>query len=153
MSLVHAIRALGRTASVIGLALILSACAVFAPPYDATLDQKTTTAYESAARLAAKAEMGAYQDKATYADAIETYADIQAGLAVAALRAGSAPTSGQGAEKARDLTVGLIQSCGARVSSLATLHKAKGITPDAGLTEPMMSSCDLAARAVRAMKN
>jgi hypothetical protein len=153
MSLVHASRAIGRIASVAGLALILSACAVFAPPYDATLDQKTTAAYESAAKLAAKAEMGAYQDKATYTDTVETYAEIQAGLAVAALRAGSAPTSGQGAQKARDLTVGLIKSCGARASSLAALHKAKGITPDAGLTEPMMSSCDLAARAVQAMKN
>ncbi|MFZ0268480.1 hypothetical protein [Caulobacter sp.] len=153
MSLVHAIRALGRTASVAGLTLVLSACAVFAPPYDATLDQKTTAAYESAAKLAAEAEMGAYQDKATYPGKVETYAGIQAGLAVAALRAGSAPTSGQGAERARDLTVGLIKSCGARVSSLATLHKAQGIKADAGLTEPMMSSCDLAARAVRAMKN
>jgi hypothetical protein len=153
MSLVHAIRAVRRTASVAGLSLMLSACAVFAPPYDATLDQKTTTAYENAAKLAAQAEMGVYQDKSTYAGAIGSYADIQAGLAVAALRAGSAPTSGQGAEKARDLTVGLIQSCGARVSGLATLHKAKGIKPGAGLTEPMMSSCDLAARAVRAMKN
>lgn len=153
MSLVHALRALGRIASAAGLTLALSACAVFAPPYDATLDQKTTTAYESTAKLAAEAEMGAYQDKATYAGKVETYADIQAGLAVAALRAGSAPTSGQGAEKARDLTVGLIKSCGARVSSLAALHRTKGIAPDAGLTEPMMSSCDLAARAVRAMKD
>ena len=153
MSLVHVLRALGRTASVAGLALTLSGCAVFAPAYDATLDQKTTAAYESAARLAAKAEMGAYQDKATYPGAVDTYATIQGALAVVAVRAASAPVAGKRAEDARDQTVGFIKGCNAQVSGLAALHKTYGVVPGTGATTAMMVSCDQAAKAVGAMKN
>jgi hypothetical protein len=149
MSTVHALRA----ATAFALATALAGCALFAPPYDATLDQKTTAAYEGVARLAAEAEMGLYQDKATYAGKIGTYADIQAALAVAAIRAGTAPVGGKRAGEARDITVGLIKGCGGQVSGLATLHKAFGIIPATGATTAMMVSCDQAAKAVGAMKN
>ena len=89
MKPVHAIRAAGAA----GLALALGACALFAPPYDPTLDEKTTAAYEGVAKLVAQAEMGLYQDKATYPGAVDTYATIQSALAVAAVRAASAPTA------------------------------------------------------------
>jgi hypothetical protein len=148
MSLVRAI----RTASVAGLALALASCALFAPPYDATLDQKTTAAYESVAKLAAQAEMGLYQDKATYAGTVDAYANIQGALAVAAVRAASAPVAGKPAETARDATVGFIKGCGAQVSGLATLHKTYGVVPGTGATTAMMVSCDQAAKAVGAMK-
>jgi hypothetical protein len=149
MTIVHAIRA----ASVAGLALVLSACALFAPPYDPTLDQKTTAAYESVAKLAAQAEMGLYQDKATYPGAVDTYATIQGALAVAAVRAASAPVAGKRAEAARDATVGFIKGCGAQVSGLATLHRTYGVAPATGATTAMMVSCDQAAKAVGAVKN
>ena len=141
-----------RTALVGVMALALSSCAVFAPPYDATLDQKTTAAYEGVAKLAAEAEMGLYQDKATYTGKIETYADIQAALAVAAIRAGSAPAGGKPAVHARDLTVVFIKGCSSQVAGLATLHKTFGVVPGTGATTAMMISCDQAAKAVGAMK-
>jgi hypothetical protein len=153
MSLVQAVRAMGRTASVAGLALVLSACALFAPPYDATLDEKTTSAYESVAKLAAQAEMGLYQDKATYPGAVDTYATIQGALAVVAVRAASAPVAGKRAGDARDQTVGFIKGCSAQVAGLAALHKAYGVVPGTGATTAMMISCDQAAKAVGAMKN
>jgi len=153
MSLVQAIRTIGRGATVAGLALVLSACALFAPPYDATLDQKTTSAYESVAKLAAQAEMGLYQDKATYPGAVDTYATIQGALAVVAVRAASAPVAGKRAEDARDQTVGFIKGCSAQVSGLAALHKTYGVVPGTGATTAMMVSCDQAAKAVGAMKN
>ncbi len=149
MTIAHAIRA----ASVAGLALVLSACAVFAPPYDPTLDQKTTAAYEGVAKLAAQAELGVYADKATYPGAINAYADIQGALAVAAVRAATAPTASKPAIQARDATVNLIKGCSAQVSGLAALHKAYGVVPNTGATTPMMISCDMAAKAVGAMKN
>ncbi len=149
MKPVHAIRAV----SVAGLALLLTACALFAPPYDATLDQKTTAAYEGVARLAAQAELGVYADKASYAGAVNTYADIQGALAVAAVRAATAPTAGKVAVQARDATVGFIKGCSAQVSGLANLHKTYGVTPGTGATTAMMISCDQAAKAVSAMKN
>ncbi|SFJ41660.1 hypothetical protein [Caulobacter sp. UNC279MFTsu5.1] len=149
MTIVSVIRASG----VAGLALILSACALFAPPYDATLDQKTTAAYESVAKLAAQAEMGLYQDKATYPGAVDTYATIQGALAVVAVRAASAPVAGRRAEDARGATVGFIKGCSAQVSGLATLHRTYGLVPGTGATTAMMISCDQAAKAVGAMKN
>lgn len=149
MKLVQAIRAV----SAAGLALTLSGCALFAPPYDATLDQKTTAAYESVAKLAAQAEMGLYQDKATYDATVNTYADIQGALAVAAVRAATAPTAGKRAAQARDMTVGFIKGCSAQVSGLAALHKAYGVSAGTGATQAMMVSCDQAAKAVGAMKN
>lgn len=149
MKLVQAIRTVG----VVGLSLALSACALFAPPYDATLDEKTTSAYESVAKLAAQAEMGLYQDKATYAGTVDTYATIQGALAVVAVRAASAPVAGKRAEQARDMTVGFIKGCSAQVSGLATLHKTYGVVPGTGATQAMMVSCDQAAKAVGAMKN
>jgi len=149
MSLVHAIRAAGGA----GLALVLGACALFAPPYDATLDQKTTAAYEGVAKLSAQAEMGLYQDKATYDATVGAYADIQGALAVAAVRAATAPTAGKRAAQARDMTVGFIKGCSAQVAGMAALHKAYGVVPGTGATQAMMVSCDQAAKAVGAMKN
>ncbi|MEJ2816590.1 hypothetical protein [Caulobacter sp. CCG-8] len=149
MNLAQAIRTVG----VAGLALALSACALFAPPYDATLDEKTTSAYESVAKLAAQAEMGLYQDKATYPGTVDTYATIQGALAVVAVRAASAPVAGKRAEQARDMTVGFIKGCSAQVSGLAKLHQTYGVVPNTGATQAMMVSCDQAAKAVGAMKN
>ena len=142
-----------RAVMAVGLALVLSGCALFAPPYDATLDQKTTAAYESVAKLAAEAEMGLYQDKATYPATVETYATIQGALAVVAVRAASAPVASQRAGDARDVTVGFIKGCSTQVSGLAALHKAYGVAPNSGATTAMMISCDQAAKAVGAMKN
>jgi len=142
-----------RTVWVASLALTLTACAVFAPPYDPVLDQKTTAAYESVAKLAAQAEMGLYQDKTTYPATVDTYATIQGGLAVAAVRAASAPVAGKRAEQARDMTVGFIKGCSAQVTGLATLHQTFGVVPNTGATQAMMVACDQAAKAVAAMKN
>jgi hypothetical protein len=134
------------------LALALAGCALFAPPYDATLDQKTMAAYEGVARLAAQAELGLYADKASYPGALNSYADIQAGLAVAAIRAAAAPVAGKPAIAARDATVGFLKGCSAQVSGLATLHKTYGVVPGTGATAAMMISCDQAAKAVGALK-
>lgn len=140
-----------------GAACVLSVvavggCAVFAPPDDPVLDTKITTAYEGVAKLAAEGEMGLYADKATYAGAIGTYADIQAALAVAAVRAGSQPYAARPAQKAIAAEVSLIQGCSAQVKGLAQLHQMAGIIPNTGATTAMMVACDQAAKAVTAMK-
>lgn len=130
----------------------LGGCAVFAPPYDATLDAKITTAYEGAARLAAEAEMGLYADKASYTGKIGAYADVQAALAVAALRAATQPHAAKPAQQAIALEVGLIKGCAAQVQGLAELHQSQGVIPKTGATTAMMVSCDQAAKAVAAMQ-
>jgi hypothetical protein len=135
-----------RPAIALACILTLASCAVFAPPYDPTLDSKITTAYEGVAKLAAEAEMGLYVGK------IETYADIQAALAVAAIRAGSQPYAAKPAQKAIDAEVALIKGCSTQVQGLAQLHQLAGIVPNTGATTAMMVSCDQAAKAVAAMK-
>lgn len=141
-----------RPAIALACILTLASCAVFAPPYDPTLDSKITTAYEGVAKLAAEAEMGLYVDKATYPGKIETYADIQAALAVAAVRAATQPYAAKPAQKAIDAEVSLIKGCSAQVQGLAQLHQMAGIVPNTGATTAMMVSCDQAAKAVTAMK-
>lgn len=133
-------------------ALLLAGCAMFAPRYDPMLDAKTAGAYELVARFAANGELGTYADKASFADASPHYADAQAQLAVAQMRAASLETGGKGAAHARDLLVKLIRGCSDRITSFALQHKKFGIQPDTGATQPMMVSCDQAARAAQAMK-
>lgn len=141
-----------RPAIALACTLTLGGCAVFAPPYDPTLDSKITTAYEGVAKLAAEAEMGLYVDKSTYPGKIESYADIQAALAVAAVRAASQPYAAKPAQKAIDIEVSLIKGCSTQVQGLAQLHQLQGIIPNTGATTAMMVSCDQAAKAVTAMK-
>lgn len=134
------------------LALALSGCALLAPPYDPLVDQKTSGAYESVAKLVAKVELGSFADKATFPANADAYADVQAGLTIAAQRAETAPTAGKVAEKARGLLVGLIKGCSGQVASLADQHKRLGVPAGVGATQPVMVSCDQAAKAAQAMK-
>jgi hypothetical protein len=145
-------RGIPRIGIAFALVLLLAACAMFAPRYDATLDLKTTGAYELVAGFAASAELGSYTEKDSFEAIAPQYANAQAQLAVAKLRAATLPTQGKAAEKARDLLVALIQGCSDRVGSFARQHAAFGIQPASGATEPMMISCDQAAKAAQAMK-
>ena len=133
-------------------ALLLSSCAMFAPRYDPTLDQKTSDAFEIVARFAANAELGNYADKASYGDAAPQYAEARAKLAVAEIRAQGLPVQGERAATARDRLVSFIKGCGDRLTSFATQHRKFGIQPDSGTPQSMMTSCDQAARAAQAMK-
>jgi hypothetical protein len=138
--------------AVLAMALLLSACAMFAPRYDATLDTSTTSAYEMVARFAANGELGTYSDKASFAATSTQYADALAQLAVAKMRAATLLTQGSKALRARDLLTGMIQGCSDQVASYAKMHQAFGIQPASGATQPMMVACDQAAKAAQAMK-
>lgn len=133
-------------------ALLLSACAMFAPRYDPTLDEKTSGAYELVARFTANAELGNYADRASYDVAAPQYAEAQAKLAVAQIRAEGLPVQGDRAATARGQLVSFIKGCSARLTSFATQHRKFGIEPDSGARQSMMVSCDQAARAAQAMK-
>jgi hypothetical protein len=133
-------------------ALLLASCAMFAPRYDAALDAKTSAAYEVVARLAANGELGNYADKSSYDAAAPQYAEAQAQLAVAQIRAGALPTEGSRASTARDQMVSFLKGCSDRVASFARQHKKFGIQPETGASQPMMASCDQAARAAQAMQ-
>lgn len=141
-----------RTGAMLGLAMLLAACAMFAPRYDATLDTTTTGAYQMIAGFAANGELGTYSDKATYDATAPQYAQALSQLAVAGLRAGTLPVGGKRAVTARDLLVKLINGCSAQVTSYAKMHKQFGIQPASGATQPMMVACDQAAKAAQAMK-
>jgi hypothetical protein len=149
----HHLQAAMRGPVVALLALALSGCVGFVPPYDVTLDTKSTTAFEGVSKIDAQVELGAFEGAETYAKAEETYADILTNLRVADLRARSAPVSERGATAtARDQLSKLLTSCKDKVQTIARRHRTSGLAPDAGLTESMVSSCDLAATAARALK-
>lgn len=134
------------------LPIALAGCAMFAPRYDATLDTATTGAYQQIAGFAAAAELGSYTDKASYQPTAPQYASALAQLSVAKLRASTLPTQGKAAEKARGLLAGLIQGCSDQLTSFAKMHQMFGIQPASGATQPLMVSCDQAAKAAQAMK-
>ncbi len=142
-----------RLPAVIAAVLLLAGCQTFAPAYDTTLDAQMTTAYSGVAKLSAEIELGSYVDPATYAAATSEYSNILGPLQVAALRADTLPVQAKApAEKARTLLVGLIKGCQGQVTAVAAIHKAAGLAPGAGISAPMMASCDQAARAVQALK-
>lgn len=132
--------------------LLLAGCALFAPRYDPALDQSVTGAYQSVARFAANGELGTYEDKSSFAATAPQYADAEAALAVAKLRAATLPVQGKPATHARELLVKLIQGCSDQVASYAQQHKQFGIQPASGATQPMMVACDQAAKAASALK-
>ena len=134
------------------LLLLAGGCALFAPRYDAEVGNRASEAYEHVAQLLAEAEYGKFRSPETFAAAIDRYAEADALLATAAMRAAALPVSAGPAVKARELLVRQIEGCRARVKSLAAIHQRSGIAPDAGLTENAFVSCDQAARAATAMK-
>ena len=141
-----------RRAAALVLLAALAGCTLFAPRYDPTLDQKITGAYQLVAGFAASGELGSYADKASYDATAPQYAEAQAQLAVARLRAENAPVQGKAAVRARALLGGLIQGCSDRIGSFAAQHRKFGIQPGTGATQAMMTSCDQAARAAQALK-
>lgn len=131
----------------------IGGCALFTPPYDAYLDERTASAYEAIAKIAAGAELGQYSDPTSFEKASNQYVDIHARLSVAALRAETLPAASSLSKDARKVMAGQIKSCRDQVGSLANLHKEEGIQPNAGATTAMMASCDMAVRTVQALKN
>jgi hypothetical protein len=135
------------------LALFVGGCALFAPAYDETLDQKSTSAYENVVKLLARVELGAFTDPDSYAEAEEDYATVLAELAVARLRADTLPVSNHGtAAEARSLLSTFIQNCATQVQELAAIHRSSGVQPQSGITQPIQVTCDQAARAARALQ-
>ncbi len=146
------VSALKRIVLVPLLVALLGACQLFAPAYDLEVGTRTSEAYMAVGQLMSEAEYGKFQDPASFDGVVDRYAQIDALLRTASASAGVLPTSAKPAERARVLLVGQIEGCRERVSTVADIHKRKGIAPDAGLTENARVACDLAARAANAMK-
>ena len=141
-----------KRALLLPLLAMLAACQLFAPAYDVEVGSRTNEAYAAASRLLSEAEYGKFATAASFAGALDRYAEIDSLLNVAAASASALPTGGQAAVRARDLLVGQITGCRDRVRTVARIHQREGIAPDAGLTENARVACDLAARAANAMK-
>lgn len=132
---------------------ILPSCAVFAPRYDADLDAQAETAYLGVQRLLAGIHIGEFADRTSFLDARSRYADVIASLALAEQRAKSLPVSGRGTgNRARDNLAALFADCRAQIVSMASIHRRVGLTSALGVSAPVSTSCDAAARAARALK-
>ena len=137
----------------LSILLCLPGCVSFVPRYDPVLDEKTTSAYEEIAQFLAEIELGKYENKDSFADASDEYAEIQGLLSVAELRAATLPVGQRGtAAKARDQLVSFIQGCKTSITTLSSLHKRLGLIAGAGTGAGAQVKCDEAARAARAMK-
>jgi hypothetical protein len=146
-------RRVAAVATQIVMAISVSACLSFAPPYDSVLDDKTTAAYEHVSKLLAEVELGKYATPDSFAAATDEYADIQALLSVASMRAQTiSARAGTPAETARNQLKSFVDGCKGAITSLSNLHKTAGLIPASGVTARAQVECDQAARAARAMK-
>lgn len=135
------------------LVVFLGGCTVFAPRYDAVLDEKSTAAYQSIAGIAASIELGEFVAAESYADAAPRYRDAISGLSVASLRAEILPVrEGTPAERARRLLSEMVTECDQAVKRTAEAHRQRGIPANAGAGQSLLLVCDPAYRAVQAMR-
>ena len=113
--------------------LPLSACQLFAPPFDPRIGEATTQAYESAMRIVSEAEYGRFETAASFDAAVERYAAIDAQLRAAAIRAeASDPGTTRLSQRAHALLPRQIEGCRTQLPRLARIHRRAGIAPDAG---------------------
>lgn len=130
----------------------MSACTIFAPRFDPYVSQKTNSAYTEVAELLSAVDLGKYIMPDSFKDAVDKYASIDGKLAAASQRVTklNAPTGPS--QSARDLLKRQIEGCRNQIKELAAGHKMAGLQPSTGITQPVMVSCDQAARAADAMK-
>lgn len=141
-----------RTLLLLLLLLPLAACQLFSPAFDPNVGNPTTQAYQAAMQLVSEAEYGRFRDRASFDEASQRYAAIDAQLAAAQLRA----EAGDGgatrlSRRAQALLVRQIAACRDQLRRLAETHQEEGIAPRAGLTGSVARSCDMAARAANGM--
>jgi hypothetical protein len=130
----------------------LAACALFSPPFDPQVGNPTTLAYQEAMQLVAEAEYGRFADRATFDAAAQRYAEADAQLATAKIRAEAGDTGRTRlSRRAAALLPEQISGCRDQLKRLAGIHQRTGIAPDAGLTGSVVVACDLAARAANGM--
>ncbi|HYJ29235.1 MAG TPA: hypothetical protein VEW25_02705 [Allosphingosinicella sp.] len=130
----------------------IAACQLFSPPFDPNVGNPTTQAYQAAMQLVSEAEYGRFTEAASFTEAAQRYAAIDAQLATAKLRA----EAGDGgstrlSRRAQELLVGQLQFCRDQLKRLAETHREEGIQPAAGQTGSVRRSCDMAARAANGM--
>jgi hypothetical protein len=135
------------------LALIVSGCSTFAPTYIKDADSKATVGYEELSVLLAKADLGAFEARSSYAEQVDKYAGVVSKFMVARL-AFAQSGGGAGITRAEAATTldALIGNCIQLVELLASEHEAAGIVPRTGATQPVQVGCDAAVKAIRATK-
>lgn len=127
-------------------------CTLFYPRFDPFVSNQTAAAFEEVSELTSAIELGKYGTAESFDGAIDSYASIDAKLATAALRIDTLTAPTGPSRAARDGIKAQIEGCRARVKALADIHKATGVPPGVGATQPVLVSCDQATRAADAMK-
>lgn len=136
----------------LALVLMITGCDALAPSFDAAANTRVTSAYQSISEILAKAELGAFTSKSSFAGQIDAYAGIISALETAKLTIeGDAPSNEKlPAFKANQLLVGIIEGCLSEVKSFSALHKEFGIPASSGATQPVRVACDETVKAVGA---
>jgi len=136
------------------LMLILVGCSFFAPAYVKEADTRATEAYQEISNIMSRAELGALEDKSTYSEYIDNYANAISLLETASFSIGGTPD-----DDAQDLLAKSLQNlnavlniCISQVKIFASEHEEFGIDPSSGIIQPVRVSCDEAVKAIRSTK-
>ena len=137
----------------LGVLLLLGGCAGwFAVPYDSPLDVHATSAYGTAAKIAAEIQLGQLTTADSYARTTDQYASLMSDIAIAVQQAQGLQTHSSVAEDNKKRLIDILTACSAQTQTLAGLQKSSGLQPNAGAENGMMTTCSEAAKAAAAMK-
>ncbi|MEL7114269.1 MAG: hypothetical protein AAGP08_01545 [Pseudomonadota bacterium] len=128
---------------------LIAACEII-PRYNSEADTLITGAYQDISTILAKADLGAFTSKSSFAGEIDTYASIIGKLETAKISVGNkTPTnSRQPAAKTGATLDSIIGDCITQVKAFSDDHRDRGIIPGIGATQPVRVACDAAARAI-----
>ncbi len=132
------------------LFIVVGGCSV-TPQLNKDLAKLATKSYNDLSTLLAKAELGALRSNSSFDKSVDNYAAIVSGYETVRLYVGSSNPQDNSAVGASSSTLGrLIDICLQQVKFLAEAHKASGIKPGSGITQPVRVSCDAATRSITA---
>ncbi len=125
----------------IGAVLVLVAGCSRNPQFQMANANRAYGAFSELYVLLAKAEIGAFRKPSSFAGAVDSYAEVMGGFEIGRLLGRDRPESTAALQ-------GPVDGCIAELRSMAGMHRASGIDPDAPILQSVRSRCDTAALAI-----
>ena len=134
---------------VLMLVLVLGGCAsYFAPPYEAAISDKLTSAAAGVERIGAAIDLAGAAPPGTFAkyepDHVAVLADLRSARTIAEGRA--AIYEGKPSGEAAKIVVNMIGNCDAAVLLVAQRHKTAGLTPSLFSNVMVRETCALSVK-------
>lgn len=134
--------------------ILVSGCAIFAPPYKQEADTQISNAYQQISEITACIDLGLCATADSFKEKETNYTKAISSLKSAYLIASNWQASRKNlpATEANEYLLEIVKGCETSLVNLSELHKTAGIPAGIGAAQPVDISCDQAVRAIRANK-